>query len=74
VTSRGRGKAKQPKLRVIKGGRAAMERELLWLAALDGDEGRREALMRQLQLAANHGLTMVDRSVRKDEDTGDAGS
>lgn len=35
--------AKQLKLRVIKGGRATLERELLWLIVLGGDEVRREA-------------------------------
>lgn len=52
--------AKQRKLRVIKGGRATLERELLLLIALGGDEVRREALMRRLMAAANHGLTVVE--------------
>jgi len=52
--------ARQLKLRVIKGGRATLERELLWLIALGGDEVRREALLRQLMAAANHGLTIVE--------------
>lgn len=52
--------AKRLKLRVIKGGRATLERELLWLIALGGEEVRREALVRRLMAAANHGLTVVD--------------
>jgi hypothetical protein len=54
---------RQP-LRVIEGGRAQLERELLWLVALGGNERRRDELMRQLTASANHELVLVARSER----------
>lgn len=38
---------------VIEGGRVALERELMWAIALDGDRGRIEVLRRMLRPAAN---------------------
>lgn len=46
-------------LRVIDGGRASLERELLWLVALDGNKGRQEVLTRRLGVAANHNFALV---------------
>lgn len=39
--------------RVVEGGRVALERELMWAIALDGDRGRIEVLRRMLRPAAN---------------------
>ena len=48
-----------PILRVIDGGRPLLERELLRLIALDGDQERAAALMRQLEPAANVEIELV---------------
>lgn len=37
----------------VEGGRVALERELMWAIALDGDRQRIEALRRMLRPAAN---------------------
>jgi hypothetical protein len=56
---RGKDNIKRPQVRVIEGGRASLERELLWLIALGGAANRIEELMRTLESAANHGLQLV---------------
>jgi hypothetical protein len=44
-------------LSLVEGDREALERELLWNIALDGDRARREQLCRMLTPAANSQLT-----------------
>lgn len=44
---------RRPKPRTIEGGREALERELLWAIALDGDRQRIEVLKRMLTPAGN---------------------
>ena len=46
-------------LTVVPGDRAALERELLWNIALDGDLVRREQLCRMLTPAANTELSVA---------------
>ena len=46
-------------LTVVPGDREALERELLWNIALDGDLTRREQLCRMLTPAANTELTVA---------------
>ena len=46
-------------LTVVPGDRAALERELLWNIALDGDPARREQLSRMLTPAANAKLAIA---------------
>ena len=50
---------KPAKLTVVPGDRAALERELLWNIALDGDLVRREQLCRMLARAANTELAIA---------------
>lgn len=61
---RGKGDVgpKQPPLRLVDGGREALERELLWLIALGGDKARVEELTRILEPAANHALSVAQHS------------
>ena len=44
---------------MLKGNREALERELLWNVALDGDPLRKEQLYRMLMPAANDQLSIV---------------
>ena len=46
-------------LKLVKGQRETLERELLWNIALDGDPGRREQLYRMLLPAANDQFSIV---------------
>jgi hypothetical protein len=50
---------KPAQLTVVPGDRAALERELLWNIALDGDIVRREQLCRMLTRAANTELSIA---------------
>ena len=50
---------KPAQLTVVPGDRAALERELLWNIALDGDIVRREQLCRMLTRAANTELVIA---------------
>ena len=50
---------KPAQLTVVPGDRAALERELLWNIALDGDIVRREQLCRMLTRAANTELAIA---------------
>ena len=46
-------------LQVIEGERGALEREWLWLVALDGDPARKEVLVRRLTPSANDALRVA---------------
>jgi hypothetical protein len=59
VTKRGKGRKKRRALKVVKGHRETLERELLWNIALDGDPASREQLYRMLLPAANDQLSIV---------------
>lgn len=50
---------KPVQLTVVPGDREALERELLWNIALDGDPVRRAQLSRMLTPAANTGLAVA---------------
>jgi hypothetical protein len=58
---------------MLQGNREALERELLWNIALDGDPQRKEQLCRMLQPAANHQLSIVPQAspLRQGDDPGD---
>jgi hypothetical protein len=59
VTGRGKRRNRRRPLKVVKGHRETLERELLWNIALDGDPARREQLYRMLSPAANDQLSIV---------------
>jgi hypothetical protein len=59
VAGRGEQRNGRRSLRLVKGQREALERELLWNIALDGDPARREQLYRVLSPAANDQLSIV---------------
>ena len=73
MTRRGKRRGKGHSLKMLKGSREALERELLWNIALDGDPQRKEQLCRMLQPAANDQLSMVPQasSMRQCDDAGD---
>lgn len=52
-------KPRRRKPRTIEGGREALERELLWAIALDGDRQRIEVLKRMLTPANNDPTTLT---------------
>ena len=59
MTGRGKRRNRRRSLKVVKGHRETLERELLWNIALDGDAARREQLYRMLLPAANDQLSIV---------------
>jgi hypothetical protein len=59
VTGRGKRRNRRRSLKLVKGQRETLERELLWNIALDGDPARREQLYRMLLPAANDQLSIV---------------
>lgn len=59
MTGRGKRGNRRRSLKVVKGHRETLERELLWNIALDGDPARREQLYRMLLPAANDQLSIV---------------
>ena len=59
MTGRGKRRNRRRSLKVVKGQRETLERELLWNIALDGDPARREQLYRMLLPAANDRLSIV---------------
>jgi hypothetical protein len=59
MTRRGKKRGKRRSLKVAKGNREALERELMWNIALDGDLARRQQLYRMLMPAANDQLSIV---------------
>ena len=59
MTGRGKRRNRRRSLKVVKGHRETLERELLWNIALDGDPARRELLYRMLLPAANDQLSIV---------------
>ncbi|MEY2874125.1 MAG: hypothetical protein RLZZ373_1496 [Pseudomonadota bacterium] len=61
MTGRGKRRHRRRALKVVKGHRETLERELLWNIALDGDSARREQLYRMLLPAANDQLSIVPR-------------
>jgi hypothetical protein len=73
VTKRVKRRGKGHSLKMLKGSREALERELLWNIALDGDPQRKEQLCRMLQPAANDQLSMVPQAspLRQCDDAGD---
>ena len=62
MTGRGKRRNRRRSLKVVKGQRETLERELLWNIALDGDPARREQLYRMLLPAANDQLSIVPES------------
>ena len=74
MTGRGKRRNRRRALKVVKGHRETLERELLWNIALDGDPARREQLYRMLLPAANDQLSIVpppESSSSGGEDEGD---
>jgi hypothetical protein len=73
VTRRGKRTGKGRSLKMLKGNREALERELLWNIALDGDPQRKEQLCRMLQPAANDQLSIVPQvsPLRQGDERGD---
>ena len=59
MTKRGKRRGNGRSLMMLKGNREALERELLWNVALDGDPLRKEQLYRMLMPAANDQLSIV---------------
>ena len=59
MTGRGKRRNGRRSLKVVKGHRETLERELLWNIALEGDPARREQLYRMLLPAANDQLSIV---------------
>lgn len=59
MTRRGKKRHKRRSLKVVKGSRETLERELMWNIALDRDQARREQLYRMLMPAANDQLSIV---------------
>ena len=59
MTGRGKRRNGRRSLKLVKGQRETLERELLWNIALDGDPARREQLYRVLLPAANDQLLIV---------------
>jgi hypothetical protein len=59
MTRRGKKRRKRRSLKVVKGNRETLERELMWNIALDRDRARREQLYRMLMPAANDQLSIV---------------
>ena len=59
MTGRGKRRNRRRSLKVVKGHRETLERELLWNIALDGNPARREQLYRMLLPAANDQLSIV---------------
>ena len=59
MTGRGKRRNRRRSLKLVKGQRETLERELLWNIALDGDLARREQLYRMLLPAANDQLSIV---------------
>ena len=59
MTGRGKRRNRRRSLKLVKGQRETLERELLWNVALDGDPARREQLYRMLLPAANDRLSIV---------------
>jgi len=55
-----RNLASLPSASALDGGRGELERELLWLVALGGNQRRIDELTRVLGVAANHALTLVE--------------
>ena len=73
MTERGKRRNRQRSLKVVKGHRETLERELLWNIALDGDPARREQIYRMLLPAANDQLSIVplpESSLLRGEDEG----
>ena len=73
MTGRGKRRNRRRSLKVVKGHRETLERELLWNIALDGDPARREQLYRMLLPAANDQLLIVplpESSPSRGEDEG----
>jgi hypothetical protein len=66
---RGKDNIKRPQVRVIEGGRAGLERELLWLIALGGDANRIEELTRTLEAASNHVLQLIESRIESSAQT-----
>jgi hypothetical protein len=64
MTRRGKKRGKRRSLKVVKGNRETLERELMWNIALDGDRARREKLRRMLLPAANDQLSIVPLAER----------
>ena len=73
MTGPGKRRNMRRSLKVVKGHRETLERELLWNIALDGDPARREQLYRMLLPAANDQLSIVplpESSLLRGEDEG----
>jgi len=60
--TKGDPQGKSHSMRVIEGGRAALEREVLWAVALGRPNA--DALLRRLQRPANASLSVVPRATQ----------
>ena len=73
MTERVKRRNKGLSLKVLKGNREALERELMWNIALDGDPLRKEQLYRKLLPAANDQVSMVPSAESPLQPADDAG-